>query len=594
MRRRVEYLVVCAIGCTMAIGAMTILKAQSALPAPWIAADIGGPSPAGASSSSNGVFTVAASGADIWGAADQFRFVYQQVTGDVDIVARVDNLAAVDPWSKAGVMIRTDLSASSAHAYALISGAHGIAFQRRLQAGANATITVGQLIAAPQWVRLKRVGNLVTAYSSGDGGTWQTVGSATIALNQSAFVGFAVTSHNPGSLATAVFSQSSVTGTVTTTTTALPSGQQMRDVGSPAVAGSATYSGGTYTVSGAGADIWGTSDQFRYVYQQISGDLDVVAHVASVQNVNTWTKAGVMVRESLNANARHAMALISAGQGYSFQWRLDTAGQAAFVSGGSGNAPTWVRLVRTGFRFEAFRSTNGTSWTSIGVETVPMTDPVYVGLAVTSHTTSRAATAVFDHLTIASSTPANRPPTVSLTSPASGATFTAPATVNLTATASDPENQLSRVEFYQGSTLIATDTASPYTATWSSAPAGTYALTAVAVDAAGNRTTSAAVSVSVNGTTSTVPRLVVFHASSDNATLVTSYRFDVFANGANPSTATPVASSDLGKPTPDANGDITVDRSSFFTALAPGAYVATVSAIGSGGIGRSTSVTFSR
>jgi predicted phage tail protein len=348
-----------------------------------------------------------------------------------------------------------------------------------------------------------------------------------------------------------------------------------------------------------------------------------------------------------------------------------------------------VRLVRTGFRFEAFSSTNGTSWTSIGVETVPMTDPVFVGLAVTSHTVSSSATAVFDHLTISSSTPTNKPPTVSLTAPAAGATFTAPATINLAATASDPENQLARVEFYQGSTLIATDTASPYTATWTSAPAGTFALTAVAVDAAGNRTTSAPVSVTVNATTNkpptvsltapaagatftapatislaatasdpenqlarvefyrsgtlissdtaapytatwssapggtysltavavdaagnrttsaavsitvnaaaaAAPRLVVFHASADHATLVTSYRFDVFANGANPSTATPIASSDLGKPTPDANGDITVDRSSFFTALAPGTYVATVSAVGAGGIGRSAPATFTR
>jgi hypothetical protein len=100
--------------------------------------------------------------------------------------------------------------------------------------------------------------------------------------------------------------------------------------------------------------------------------------------------------------------------------------------------------------------------------------------------------------------------------------------------------------------------------------------------------------VTVNAATSTVPRLVVFHASADDATLVTSYRFDVFANGANPSTATPIASSDLGKPTPDANGDDTVDRSAFFTALAPGTYVATVSAIGGGGTGRSAPVTFTR
>jgi regulation of enolase protein 1 (concanavalin A-like superfamily) len=568
---------------------MTILGAQSSLPAPWIASDIGGPSPAGTASFSSAQFTIAASGADIGGTTDSFRFIYQQVGGDVDIIARVDSLAATDPWSKAGVMIRADLSASSANAYALISGANGIAFQSRLQSGGISSTTAGGMVAAPQWVRLKRVGNVVTAYSSGDGGTWQTVGSATLTLGQAPFVGFAVTSHSPGSLATAVFSQSSVI------TTALPSGQQTSDIGSPSIAGSVTYAQGTYTVTGSGADIGGTADQFRYVYQPLSGDVDVSVRVASLQGVNKWTKAGVMVRESLDANARYALALISAGHGYTFQWRLDIGGLTNSDSGPKGSAPTWVRLVRTGFRFEAFSSTDGTSWSSMGVETVPMTDPVYVGIGVTSHNASRAATAVFDNLTISSATPTNKPPTVSLTSPAPGATFTAPATINLTATASDPENQLAHVDFYQNGTLIVSDTAAPYVATWSSVAAGTYSLTAVAVDAAGNRTTSSPVSVTVNAPAApTVPRLVEFHESADDATLVTSYRFDVFANGANPTTATPVASSDLGHPAADASGNITIDRSSFFAALAPGTYVATVSAVGSGGIGRSTSATFTR
>jgi hypothetical protein len=86
---------------------------------------------------------------------------------------------------------------------------------------------------------------------------------------------------------------------------------------------------------------------------------------------------------------------------------------------------------------------------------------------------------------------------------------------------------------------------------------------------------------------------VAFQASADHAA-VTSYRLDVFASGANPSTATPVATSDLAKPAPDANGDITVNRATFFSNLATGTYQATVSAIGSGGSSRSTAVTFSR
>jgi hypothetical protein len=86
---------------------------------------------------------------------------------------------------------------------------------------------------------------------------------------------------------------------------------------------------------------------------------------------------------------------------------------------------------------------------------------------------------------------------------------------------------------------------------------------------------------------------VAFTASPDHAT-VTRYVLEIFANGADPATATPVATSDLGKPTPDANNNITVDRTTFFTGLAAGTYVSTVRAENSAGSGRSTPVTFTR
>jgi chitinase/chitodextrinase len=92
-------------------------------------------------------------------------------------------------------------------------------------------------------------------------------------------------------------------------------------------------------------------------------------------------------------------------------------------------------------------------------------------------------------------------PTVSLTAPANGASFTAPASVMLTATASDADGTVAKVGFYQGATLLGEDTSAPYSYTWSSVPAGTYALRAVATDNAGATGTSATASVTVNGNT---------------------------------------------------------------------------------------------
>ena len=92
----------------------------------------------------------------------------------------------------------------------------------------------------------------------------------------------------------------------------------------------------------------------------------------------------------------------------------------------------------------------------------------------------------------------NAPPTVSLTSPTNGATFTAPANITLTANAADSDGTIAKVEFYGGTTLIGTDTTAPYSFAWSNVAAGTYTLTAKAFDNAGLSTTSSAVSITVN------------------------------------------------------------------------------------------------
>ncbi|AHJ99786.1 carbohydrate-binding protein [Hymenobacter swuensis] len=100
----------------------------------------------------------------------------------------------------------------------------------------------------------------------------------------------------------------------------------------------------------------------------------------------------------------------------------------------------------------------------------------------------------------ASTAPTNVAPTVSLTSPANGATFTVPASITINANAADPDGSISKVEFYQGSTLLGTDTSSPYSYSWTGVTAGTYSLTAKATDNAGAVTTSGAVSVTVGST----------------------------------------------------------------------------------------------
>jgi len=92
----------------------------------------------------------------------------------------------------------------------------------------------------------------------------------------------------------------------------------------------------------------------------------------------------------------------------------------------------------------------------------------------------------------------NQPPAVALTSPAAGTHYTAPASIPLAASASDPDGTVARVEFYNGTTLLGSATTAPYTFTWTNVAAGSYSLTARAFDNGGASATSAAVAVTVD------------------------------------------------------------------------------------------------
>ena len=177
--------------------------------------------------------------------------------------------------------------------------------------------------------------------------------------------------------------------------TTLPAGWSGRDIGSVGAAGSASVSGSTFTVKGSGADIWNAADQFQFVYKALTGDGSVTARVASITNQNAWSKAGVMMRETLSAGSKHASMFVSSARGLAFQRRTSTNGTTASTAGAASAAPYWVKITRSGATFSAYQSTNGSTWTLIGSTTMNMTATIYVGLAVTSHADGALATGTF-------------------------------------------------------------------------------------------------------------------------------------------------------------------------------------------------------
>jgi len=172
------------------------------------------------------------------------------------------------------------------------------------------------------------------------------------------------------------------------------------DIGSVGLPGSVSYCGGQFTISGSGADIWGTADAFQFVYVYVPEctNCDIRAFVASVEDTHSNAKAAVMIRESLVADSTHALVDVEPSSGIEFLWRATTGGSSS-ASVTNGTAPNWVRLTRTNSTFNGYWSPDGNTWTQFGTTSITMSNGAYVGLAVCAHDNSVLNTSVMNYVT---------------------------------------------------------------------------------------------------------------------------------------------------------------------------------------------------
>ncbi|MGE5293940.1 MAG: discoidin domain-containing protein, partial [Solirubrobacterales bacterium] len=166
-----------------------------------------------------------------------------------------------------------------------------------------------------------------------------------------------------------------------------------------------TETGGKMSLTGAGADIWNTSDEFTYAYKTLTGDGNIITRVTSNgAGTNAWAKGGVMIRDSINGGSTHATMAITAhtaaaaaGNGASFQYRAATDGASANSDSTTVVAPPyWVKIERAGDVFTGSVSADGKAWSKVGTAIITMEDPVLIGLAVTSHQAGENRTYQFE------------------------------------------------------------------------------------------------------------------------------------------------------------------------------------------------------
>ena len=398
----------------------TYSPVTSTLPGPWQSTDVGAPLMAGAAdyAAADQTFYIDGSGSDIVGSKDQFHYVYQTLAGDGTVTARMRYQTNSDPWAKAGLMIKQTAQAGSSYVDALITPdvssrtpnvngtgctvngclsplppvipptGNGV----RMQYSGSKSVTAPTLTgytSPNKWLRLQRTGTAFTSWESVDGQSWTKIGTTTLSMTGPVTIGMFVTSHDVGQYSTVAFDNVQLS-----TSSPVPPPWLDTDVGSPAIAGSASYSDGVFTVNGAGSDIWGATDQFHYVYQPVTGNGTIIARVTSQSNTGVNAKAGVMFKQSTAAGSAYLLIGTAPSGQVKEQYNFNGS-----TGGGTYAFPNvWMKLVMNAGKFTAYLSGDGNTWTQVLSKTLAITDPATVGLFTCSHNGTTIGTTTFDNV----------------------------------------------------------------------------------------------------------------------------------------------------------------------------------------------------
>ena len=401
------------------------------LPTGWTSTDVGSPTTAGSTDYAAGSksFYLDGAGTDEFTTNDQAHFVYQTMPGDGTIIARVRYQTNSSDWAKAGLMIRQSTTVGAPYVDLLVTPdvspstpdingngcdangclsplppvipAVGNGVHMQVNTGAEHVGTPLTGFTDPnKWLKLTRQGDIFTSYESTDGKTWTEIGTETVSMTGPVDIGLFDNAHdNPQGTVLTTTAFDHVKVTKVPVPGPLPAPWQDTDVGSPAIAGSAGYTTktGTFTVNGAGEDIFGSFDQFNYVYQPLAGDGNgtIIARVTSQTNTSSNAKAGVIIKQSTTAGTDYMLIAVDPGGTVKVQWDFNGSTTATSIY----NFPNvWMKLVSLNGAFTAYLSGDGTHWTAVDSKALPITFPATIGLYVCSHNTAELGTATFDHV----------------------------------------------------------------------------------------------------------------------------------------------------------------------------------------------------
>ena len=175
------------------------------------------------------------------------------------------------------------------------------------------------------------------------------------------------------------------------------------DAGGPAIRGSAEFdaASGQYRITGSGANIWAKQDQFQYVWRDMTGNFAVTATVRFLGTGTEHRKAGIIVRQSLDADATYADVVMHGNGMPGLQWRSRQGEDTnTFDPPFDGPGTFKIKLVRNGVRVFLYTAKEGAELKEIAHTEVSFRNPVLVGIGVCSHQADASTTAIFSNVSV--------------------------------------------------------------------------------------------------------------------------------------------------------------------------------------------------
>lgn len=350
--------------------------------------------------STSNTFSLSSTGGGLQSADDLgFHYIYRQLKGNGSITVRVTGMNS-GTGNEGGIMLRGNMATDSCFAYIGFRNTGEVSFVRRAHMGVGTLHRTIYNKSLPMWLRITKDGYNVITYYSSDGTNWTRVESSDMTgFTDSVYVGMVAMSKDNSKTATVTFDNVDIVSTPN-----LPSPYSSSTIGTINSFGSSLYADNKFTLKSSGMGFSVPDDYgFHYAWRGHSFGVSYTARIVSVDSFNN-AKAGIMIRSTPYPDASFSfIGFEPVENNITSIYRTDKGGALASVTSLNKSIPVWVRINNVGNTVCTYYSYDKQNWILKSRATLSgFSTGVYIGLVVSSGDSSKVATAVFDNVTIQS------------------------------------------------------------------------------------------------------------------------------------------------------------------------------------------------